>query len=120
MTTERIRRTSRGKRPIYFSDPAIDKLMAVVLSLVGELSVCRERVDALERILCDKGLLLRDEIEGFEPDDEAQAERDASRKAYIERVFRIVTMELQRVDNRGHTPEFDEALRNLLDARDGA
>lgn len=114
MTSDRIRRISKGKRPVYFSDPAVDKLMAIVMSLVSELSVSRERIDALERLLEKKGVMDRAELDQFVPDEAARAERDINRRAYIERVFRIVTMELQRVDDRGHTREFDEALSDLL------
>lgn len=119
MTADRIRRISKGKRPVYFSDPAVDKLMAIVMSLVSELSVSRERIDALERVLEQKNIMTRDAIDRFVPDDAAHAEREAQRRAYIERVFRVVSMELQRIDDRGHTQEFDEALRNLLSGEGG-
>ena len=48
---ERIARVAKGKRPRYFADPAVDKLHAIVMSLVGELSATRDRLDALERLL---------------------------------------------------------------------
>ncbi len=42
-------RTAKGKKPQYFSDPAIDKLLSIVISMAGELSVTRERLDTVQR-----------------------------------------------------------------------
>jgi hypothetical protein len=120
MSEQRIRRTAKGKRPLYFSDPATDKLMAIVLSLVAELSVSRERIDALERVLEEKGLLSRDDVDGYAPDSGAESERAESRAAYIQRVMRIVTMELQPMDDSGATPAFSEALKVLLEPENGS
>ena len=51
MSDTKLHRVAKGKRPLYFHDPATDKLMAIVVSLVGELAVTRDRLDALERLL---------------------------------------------------------------------
>lgn len=45
----RIPRVARGERPQSFSDPAIDTLLGVVMSLVAELSVTRDRLETLEK-----------------------------------------------------------------------
>ncbi len=44
-------KTAKGKRPVYFEDPQVDKLLAMVIALTGEVSVLRERIDNLERLL---------------------------------------------------------------------
>ena len=38
-----------GKRPAYFEDPAIDRLVSIVMAVVGELAVTRERLDTGEQ-----------------------------------------------------------------------
>ena len=38
-------RTAKGKKPGYFADPATDKLLQMVITLAGELSVVRDRLD---------------------------------------------------------------------------
>ncbi len=35
----KLPRRSRGPKPQFFSDPAIDHLMAMIIALTGELSV---------------------------------------------------------------------------------
>lgn len=114
MSEKRLGRVAKGKRPLYFRDPATDKLMAIVLTLVGELAVTRDRLDALERMLEADGNLSREALDALEFDDEATAERDASRQAYIRRVMRIVTMALERPDDSGATDNFTESLEDLL------
>ena len=45
------------KRPAYFDDPSIDRVLGVVMSLAGEVAVTGERMDTLERVLAAKGLV---------------------------------------------------------------
>ena len=42
--------TAKGRRPYFFDDPDIDKLLAMIMALVGEVSVMRERMDTHERL----------------------------------------------------------------------
>ena len=114
MSDERIDRVAKGKRPLYFHDPATDKLMAIVLSLVGELAVTRDRLDALERLLESQSTISREALDGLALDADAIEERDRNRREYIRRVMRIVTMELERPDADGATAAFNEQLDKLL------
>lgn len=91
--TPRLRRTARGKRPRYFSDPAVDRLLGMLMSLIGEVSVLRDRLDSVERLIEKGGLFGRDEIDSFLPDKQQEAERENTRRRYIERVMRVVQNE---------------------------
>lgn len=81
---------AKGKRPDYFEDPAIDRLLSIVMALVAEVSVQRQRGDTLERLLETKGVLSRDEVERYVPDADAGYERGVATKAFIARVMRGV------------------------------
>jgi hypothetical protein len=91
----KLPRTAKGKRPQYFSDPATDKLLNMVVSLMGELSVTRDRLDTVERLLEAHGVLPTAEIETFKPSPEAEAERDRRRARLVQRVLRPVERELE-------------------------
>ncbi len=93
----RIARLAKGKKPQYFSDPAIDKLLWMTLTLMEELSVTRDRLDAVERLLSKKQLLKLEEIERYKPDGKATAERAARRAAFVERTLRAVHAELEGI-----------------------
>lgn len=118
MSDTKLHRVAKGKRPLYFHDPATDKLMAIVVSLVGELAVTRDRLDALERLLEADGALKRERLEHMEFDDAATAERDRDRHDYIRRVMRIVTMELERPGEDGATETFMARLDELMQEAD--
>jgi hypothetical protein len=114
MSKEKLGRVAKGKRPMYFHDPATDKLMAIVVSLVGELAVTRDRLDALERMLEAEGKLSRKALDEIDLDEAAIAQRDEDRHDYIRRVMRIVTMELERPGDDGATATFTARLEELM------
>ena len=88
---------AKGKRPDYFDDPATDRLMSIALALTAEVSVLRQRLDTIERLLEKGGLLSRADIEAYRPDDEAAAERQLWHARYAARILRIVQQELDAV-----------------------
>lgn len=90
----RLPRIAKGKKPQYFSDPAIDKLLWMTMTLMEELSVARDRIDTLERLLDDRGLLRRQDIERFAPDAAARSERAARRAGFVDRMMRASQAEL--------------------------
>jgi len=92
-----LARTAKGKRPRYFQDPATDRLQAIVVALAADLSVTRDRLDTLERLIDSAGLLSRARIEAFAPDGAAEAERSAARSAYIARVLKPLAHELDEI-----------------------
>ena len=86
---------AKGKRPAYFEDPAIDRTLSIVMALVGEVSVLRERVDTIERLLDAKGTISRADIEGYQPDKAAARDRGLLTREYIARVMRGVQQDLE-------------------------
>jgi predicted nucleic acid-binding Zn-ribbon protein len=81
-------RRAKGKRPEYFDDPALDRLYSTVFALAAEVSALRERQDTIERLLDEKGVLKRDDIESYEPDRAAGEERGLATRAYVARIMR--------------------------------
>jgi hypothetical protein len=84
---------AKGKRPIYLDNAHSDKLLAMVMALVGEVSVLHERLDTLERLTQAKGILSIEEIEAYQPDEQVAQEREQWRREYIARVLRVVQEE---------------------------
>lgn len=91
-------RRAKGKRPEFFDDPAIERLYSVVLALIGEVSVVRERLDTVERLLETNAYLDRNEIEVYKPDLEAGVERGTLTQAYISRVMRGFQQEVEALE----------------------
>lgn len=82
-------RSSKGPRPHFFDDPAIDQVMTIVIELMTEVAVMRERMDTIERLLDTNGVVSRADVESYRADPAAEAERVAWRHAYLKRVMRM-------------------------------
>jgi hypothetical protein len=104
---------AKGKRPAYFEDPAIDRLLSITMALVGEVSVLRERLDTVERLLETKGTLSRADIETYAPDRAAGKERGIVTKQYIARVMRGVQQDMEAMAE--HEPSVEDLSKTLRD-----
>jgi hypothetical protein len=83
-------RTSKGPRPEFFADPAIDQLFAIVTALAAEASVAFDRIDTLERLLEQQGALSSSAVEAYQPGDAAVAVRSQRREELLQRVFGVL------------------------------
>jgi hypothetical protein len=88
----------RGKRPYFFDDPAVERVLAITMAVAQEVAVLRERLDTLERLLEKHGGLTRAEIDTYEPDQASATERAEWSRMYIARVLRIVQQEIEALN----------------------
>ena len=86
-------RMAKGKRPIYLGNKPTDQLLAIVVALMGEVSVLRDRLDTLERLVEEKGLISLQEIDSYEPNEQVAQARSQWREEYIARVLRALQEE---------------------------
>jgi hypothetical protein len=103
---------AKGKRPAYFDDPAIDRTLSILMALVGEVSVLRERLDTVERLLDAKGSISRADIEAYEPDRAAGHERGMLTREYIARVMRGVQQDMEALAELD-TPSVEELSKAI-------
>ncbi len=106
-------RTAKGRRPCFFDDPNIDKLLAMIMALAGEVSVIRERVDTHERLARESTWATHEAIEDYEPDEVAEAFRAQWRRDYIARVLRIVQVELDHIASGGTHEGYDKIVEDV-------
>lgn len=90
---------AKGRRPDFHEEPAIDRLLSLTMALVGEVSVLRERMDTVERLLEAKGSINRADIDTYLPDSAAAEERGLATRAYIARVMRGFQQEVEAMQN---------------------
>ncbi len=81
------KKTVKAGRPAFFSDPEIDRLLAIIVRLMTEHSVLNERVKTLEALLIDSGAISRETLEAFEPSEEQDAEWGQDRFQLIKDVL---------------------------------
>ncbi len=103
MTTDDIVRVATPRRAIPGEDPEVSRLAAMVLALLGELTVTRERVDTLERLLEAGNVLSQAAVEAYEPDTRATEARDRLRRSQIAKVMRPFRLDVEKaVRNTQH------------------
>lgn len=86
---------AKGQRPAFFDEPALDRLYSLTLALAAELSVTRERLDTVERLLEKGGAIRRADIAGYMPDRAAGEERGEATRAYVARIMRGFQQEVE-------------------------
>lgn len=78
---------SKGSQPVVFESETVDALAGMVLALLGEVVVLKDRLDANERLLAAAGLHGPADVDTFAPNDAARAYRGAYRQGIYDRVL---------------------------------
>ena len=112
-----LKRKAKGERPYFFSDPSIDKLLAMLMGLAGEVSVLRDRLDSVERLAEQNKLFTRSEIENYQPDETALKERAQRRAVMLGEVTRIIQAELEGMQDDDEAP-YSQALELVTGVND--
>ncbi len=102
---------AKGKRPAYFDEPAVDRLLSMVLALAGEVAVLKERHDTVERLLDAHGVVRRADIEAFKPDRDAAYGRGLMHREFVARIFRGVQQDMEALAEQ--EPSVEDVSREL-------
>jgi len=66
----------------FFDDPALDRVMAIVMTLAAELHVTRDRLAAVEMLLESGQPVTRTALDRFQPDPVQKETLDAARQQF--------------------------------------
>jgi hypothetical protein len=102
-----------GKRPHFFADADVDRLLAIVWAMAAELAVTRERLDTLERLLAARDVVARADIEGYRPDAVAATERGQMQLEYVARLLRVLQQEVEAMQRGSAQPSSEDVSREL-------
>jgi hypothetical protein len=112
MATARLKRKAKGERPYFFDDPNVDRVVAMVMGLAGEVAVMRDRLDTIERLLDAAGTLRRPAIDTYKPSPGVAAERARWREGFLGEVLRIIEAELEGLAS-GDTSPYTTAIATV-------
>lgn len=96
---------ARGKRPWFFDDPDVERVLSIMMAVAGELAVLRQRLDTVEELLETRGSVTRADIEAFVPDPAHAERRGRWYQEYLARILRIVQQESEARDRDEPTSE---------------
>jgi len=102
---------AKGKRPQFLDNADTERLMNVVLALVQEVGVLRQRLDTVERLLEAGEPVTKANIERFEPTKAEAAERGLWTQEYLNRIFRILQQEREAL---GANDQYSEEVAEEL------
>jgi hypothetical protein len=83
-------RIAKGAQPSFFDEPAIEAMHGMLVVLMEEVCVLRDRLDTYERLGARGIAVTPESVDAYTPDDAAEAEREQRRQATIRRVLRPV------------------------------
>lgn len=90
---------AKGKRPYFLADADTERLMTIVMALAQEVSVMRERLDTVERLLERNGAVTRADIEAFSPTKQEAEERGARTQEFLTRILRVMQQEKEALSS---------------------
>ena len=96
----------RAKRPAFFNDSAIDQLVTMMMELMTEVWVTKERVFTLEKVLATHGLNVTDEIESCEFNEDENSSLAQARQRFVSTIMR--SLEAEFVSRASLKTELDE------------
>ena len=89
---------AKGKRPFFYKDTAVERVLSVTMAIATELAVTRDRLDTVERLLENEVPVTKKSIDSYAPDDEILKERQQWQANYISRILRIFQQENEGVE----------------------
>lgn len=82
----------------FFKDPAIDRLLGMVMTLSAEVWVLSDRMRSIEHLLDTQGVLSRADLDAYQPDPETAQAIAAERSAFVKALMDHV---ISRQQSRG-------------------
>lgn len=114
-----IRRSARGKRPAFFEDASVDRVVSMLLELMSEVWVLKERLHVLEKVADDEGLQLSEKIEAYRSSEGEEAELSKARQEFIQTILRALSDNFenravfqQMIDEMNDTSQVPEILKS--------
>ena len=84
---------AKGKRPYFFDDPDVERVLSITMAVAGELAVLRQRLDSIESLLEERVGLTQKDIDEFVPNAAQEEARSRWYQEYLVRILRIVQQE---------------------------
>jgi hypothetical protein len=89
---------SKGARPWFLKDGDVERVLNITMALAQEVSVLRERLDTVERLLERGDTVSKAAIDGFEPTREEAAERALTTQEFIARILRVIQQDREAIE----------------------
>jgi hypothetical protein len=106
-------RYAKGARPQFYSESGLDHAMSMIMVLASELSVLRDRVDAMERVGKKHGIDFAAEIDALQLDQPALDARESARQDLLRRLYYLATKEAQELAEADTTERLKQVVETV-------
>ena len=111
--TTKIPMESRAKRPAFFADSAIDQVVTMMMELMAELWVVKERVHTLEKVLSTHGLEVAEEIESCQFSADEKVRLEGERQQFVSTILRSFEADfVSRADLNTERDELTDKMKS--------
>ena len=90
----KVTRIVKVRRPQFFDNVEIDRLHGMMMAMATEMAVLYQRIDTMERVAAEKGVILREDLERHVADAATESERELWRQKFLDRLFYLYREEL--------------------------
>lgn len=104
---------ARGARPQLYAEPGLDQAMSMILVLASELSVIRDRIDAMERVAKNHGIDFAAEIDQLVFDQTALNAREQARQALFARLYYLLRKEAHELASDDTDQRYREIIADI-------
>jgi hypothetical protein len=106
----------KGKRPSFFDEGAVDQVVSMMLEVMAELWVVKERVYTLEKVLGEAGIAAKEQMESCKLSEDEIAELEAARRKFIATIMR--SLETKFVDRGKLQEDIDDLTDEMKKGAD--
>jgi hypothetical protein len=85
---------STEPRIAFFDDPDVDRVLGITMAVAQEVAAVGEKLDSLERLLVEAGVLQAGALAAYVAPAEAAAQRLDVQEAFVARLLRVVEQEI--------------------------
>ena len=107
---------AKGKRPDTLHDFNAERTLSILMAVAAEVSVVKERLDTIERLLEAKGSISRADIDAYQPSGDAAYQRALMAKEYVARIMRGMQQEMEAMEVAGSERPMAEISAELRDS----
>jgi hypothetical protein len=112
------RRQAKGRRPYFFDDPNVDRLLAIVTALAGEVAVLRQRLKTHEQLAAEKDVFSTEAVDHYRLGDAENEEMAAWRSEFLSRVFRILEFDVGADKNDAEERDYMQMIARFAREQD--
>lgn len=108
-------RVPKGNRPWFLGEPQAERVLSMVLAVASEVGVLYDKLDTVARVAGEGKPFTLEDLEKFTVTADIEAAREAWRRGFLDRMFRILREEIENPNQTERTSKYESFVTTLKD-----